>query len=426
MLLKSIGLVFLTLSVLAGKAQMPADTLRINLDSAEHLFFAGNFSLLAQKYNVQAQQAQEVQARLYPNPNLAASYSLYNSHSKAFFPTGSGINGGELTAQLSQLIYLAGQRNKQVKIAQANTQLASYQFFDLIRTLKYTLRTDFFNIYYLVQSSGVYAEEIRSLQDVVTAFNEQAGKGYIAEKEVVRVKAQLYTLLSEYNDLQNQINDVQSDLRLILQVKGSFISPVVDTGTIRSFDPGTYPLATLLDSAYKNRTDLQIARTSVDVSKLNYNYQKSLAVPNLTLSLAYDQQGSYVNNLSSLGAAIDLPFFNRNKGNIQSARLTTEAYSATQQSTEAAVQETVFRALQKAFDNDKMIKNIDPAFLSDFDRLLHEVLINYQKRNITLLDFLDFYDSYKENILATNSIRFNRLSAFEDINFYTGTEFFHP
>ncbi|MDP4130593.1 MAG: TolC family protein [Bacteroidota bacterium] len=426
MLLKPIFLTLFSLWILGGKAQIPTDTLRINLDSAEHLFVSGNFSLLAQKYNIQAQQALEIQARLYPNPNLAASYSLYNAHSKTFFPVGSGVDGGELSAQLSQLIYLAGQRNKQVKIAQANTQLASYQFFDLIRTLKYTLRTDFFNIYYLLQSSGVYAEEIKSLQEVVAAFNEQEGKGYIAEKEVVRVKAQLYTLLSEYNDLQNQINDLQSDLRLILQVKNTFISPVVDTEAIKSFDPAAYTLNTLLDSAYKNRTDLLIARTYVDVSKLNYNYQKALAVPNLTLSLAYDQQGSYVNNLSSLGAAIDLPFFNRNKGNILSAKLTTDASTAVQQSTEASVQETVFRALQKAFSNDKMVKNIDPAFLSDFDRLLHEVLINYQKRNITLLDFLDFYDSYKQNILASNNIRFNRISAFEDINFYTGTEFFHP
>lgn len=409
-----------------ANAQVPADTLRINLDSAEHLFISGNFSLLAGKYNIRAQEAQEIQARLYPNPNLSAFYSLYNTKSKVFFPVGAGENGGELSAQLSQLIYLAGQRNKQVKIAQADTRLATYQFYDLIRTLKYTLRTDFFNIYYLLQSAGVYTEEIKSLQQVVVAFDEQAGKGYIAEKEVVRVKAQLYTLLNEYNDLRNQINDLQSELRLVLQVKNSFIVPIVDTGTLRSFDPAAYPLNTLLDSAYKNRPDLLIARTNVDISRLNYNYQKALAVPNLTLSLAYDQQGSYVNNLSSLGAAIDLPFFNRNKGNILTAKLNTDAFTALQQSTEATVQENVFRSLQRAFSNDKMLKNIDPKFLSDFDRLLHEVLINYQKRNITLLDFLDFYDSYKQNILASNSILFNRLTAFEDINYYTGTEFFHP
>ena len=58
--------------------------------------------------------------------------------------------------------------------------------------------------------------------------------------------------------------------------------------------------------------------------------------------------------------------------------------------------------------------------------MLHEVLINYEKRNLTLLDFLDFYSSYKDNILSSNNIQFNRISAFEDINYYTGTEFYQP
>ncbi len=410
--------------IITTQAQAPADSLRLTMDSAEKLFLGGNFSLLAQKYNIDIQKAQVVQAKLYPNPNLSAFYSLYNSQTKKIFPTGSGQNGGELSAQLSQLIYLAGQRNKQVKIAQAYGKLAEYQFYDLIRTLKYSLRTDFYNIYYLQKSALVYNDEISSLQQVVNAFNEQEGKGYIAEKEVVRVKAQLYTLQSEYNDLVNQITSAESDLRLVLQVKNAYIIPLVDTSVIEALNPDRFTLNTLLDSALHNRTDLQIARANVEAGKLNYNYQKALAVPNLTLSLAYDQQGSYVNNLTSLGAAIDLPFFNRNKGNIQGAKATIAANTALQQSSEATVQEDVYRSLQKAYANNKMYHNIDPKFLTDFDRLLHEVLINYQKRNLTLLDFLDFYDSYKENILASNAVRFNRVSAFEDLNYYTGTDFF--
>jgi cobalt-zinc-cadmium efflux system outer membrane protein len=164
----------------------------------------------------------------------------------------------------------------------------------------------------------------------------------------------------------------------------------------------------------------------VEASRLNYDYQKSLGVPNLTLALAYDQQGSYINNLTSLGAAIDLPFFNRNKGNIQSARIAADANAVLQQNTEATVQENVTHAFEKALANDRIYRTIDPKFLTDFNRLLEQVLINYRKRNLTLLDFLDFYDSYKTNTLSSNAIQFNRLSALEDINYYTGTEFFHP
>ncbi len=398
------------------------DTLRLSLDSAEHIFIRQNLSLLAQKYNIDVNKALEIQAKLFPNPNLSVARGpiipLHN-------PDANFFNNAENQVTVSQLVLLAGKRNKQIKIAQANTKLAEYQFYDLIRTLKYTLRTDFFNIYYLKQSSSVYTSEINALQQVVDAFNKQEGKGYISQKEVVRIKAQLYAFESEYNDLINQINDTESELRLVLQDKNSFIDPIVDTNNVAALSPDKYPLAVLIDSAHAARTDLLIAKQNTEISKLNYNYQKALATPDLTLNVSYDKQGSYVHDFHSIGAAMDLPFFNRNQGNIKSAKSTIAYYDALQQSTAATVEEQIGRALQKAYDQDKLSKKIDASFTKDFERLKNEVLHNYQIRNIGLLDFLDFYDSYKQNTLQINSIQFNRVSAFEDLNFYTGANFFN-
>jgi len=405
------------------EAQPRQDSLRLTLPEAEKMFLDSNYQLLAARYNIDASKAQIIQARLWPNPNFAIGHTLYSGTLKKFFPLGAN---DETTAGLSQLILLAGKRNKQVKIAQANAQLTEYQFFDLMRTLKYTLRTDFFHIYYLQQSAKVYDEEIRALQQIVGAFNEQAGKGYIAEKEVIRIRAQLYSFQSEYSDLIAQVNDVQSELRLILQAKPSvFINPATDSMVLDKLDPAQYPLTALMDSAYHNRTDLQIARTNTNISRLNYDYQKALAVPDLSLSVGYDEAGSFLNNYVGVGASIDLPFSNRNQGNIKSAKVQIASALASQKSTQATVEENVSTSLQKAFAQDKLYRTIDPKFQGDFERMLHEVVTNYQKRNISILDFLDFYDSFKQNTLQLNSIQFNRVSAFEDINYYTGTNFFN-
>ncbi|HVU58801.1 MAG TPA: TolC family protein [Puia sp.] len=405
------------------EAQPRQDTVRLTLTEAEKMFLDSNYQLLAARYNIDAGKAQVIQARLWPNPNFAIGHTLYSGTLNKFFPTGAN---DETTAGLSQLVLLAGKRNKQVKLAQANAQLTEYQFFDLMRTLKYTLRTDFFHIYYLQQSAKVYDEEIKALQQIVNAFNEQVGKGYIAEKEVIRIRAQLYSFQSEYSDLIAQVNDVQSELRLILQVKPTlFVNPVTDSLALDKLDPTQYPLNTLMDSAYHNRTDLQMARTATNISKLNYDYQKALAVPDLSLSVGYDEAGSFLNNYVGVGASIDLPFFNRNQGNIKSAKAQIASSLASQQSTQATVDENVSASLQKAFNQDKLYRTIDPKFQGDFQRMLHEVVANYEKRNISILDFLDFYDSFKQNTLQLNSIQFNRVSAFEDINYYTGTNFFN-
>ncbi len=406
-----------------AKSFFANDSLNLSIDSAESIFLRNNFLLLAQKYNIDMAKGLVIQAKLYPNPGFNFATTIYNPIAKKFFPL---AGDGEVITGISQLILLAGKRNKQVKIAQANVVLNEYQFFDLLRTLKYTLRTDFYNIYYLQQSAKAYGDEIKALNQIVSAFEQQKGKGYIAEKEVIRIKALLYSFTSEYNDLQNQISDRQSELRLVLQIKSNnYINPLPDKEAIRNLDPLKFQLTTLLDTAYTHRTDLLIARQNTNINQLNLSYQKALAVPDVTASISYDQQGSFVHNLSMAGFAIDLPFFNRNQGNIKAAKYGIDAAVATQRSVEESVEENVFRALQKAIDQDKLLKSIDPSFSADFDRLMKEILINYQKRNISILEFLDFYDSYKQNILQLNAIQFNRVSAFEAINFFTANNFFN-
>jgi len=420
-------IIFSCCKIQAQESNMFKDTIKISQDSAETIFLRNNFQVLAQRYNVDAQKALIIQAKLLPNPNFSFSRGplipIYDPGSS--YPHSNFFSNSENAASVSQLILLAGKRNKQIKIAEANAKLSEYQLFDLIRTLKYTLRTDFFSIYYLQQSAKVYDKEIQSLQHVVDAFNLLSGKGYIAEKEVIRVKAQLYSLKSEYNDLINQINDTESELRLVLQVKNVFIFPVVNNFKIDSLNPDKYSVATLIDTAYKNRTDLLIAKTNTSINKLNYDYQKALAVPDITASFSWDRQGSYATNFNSAGIAIDLPFFNRNQGNIKSAKFMINNTDYTEKSVAATVEEQIRRALQKAYDNDKLLHSIDPKFNADFDRLLGEVLKNYEKRNMGLLDFLDFYDSYKQNVLQINSLQLNRVNAFENLNFYTATNFYN-
>jgi cobalt-zinc-cadmium efflux system outer membrane protein len=418
----------LTFTAMPAFAQPHQDTLRLTLNDAERMFLDSNLQLLAQRYNIDAEQALVIQARLWPNPNLSIDQGplipIYDPTSQ--YPHSNFFYHNELSAGISQLILLAGKRNKQIKLAQANVQLSQYQFFDLLRTLKYTLRTDFFQIYYQLRSTKVYDAEIRALTQIVNAFAEEQGKGYISEKEVIRIRAQLYSFQAEYSDLINQINDTESELRLILQAKPNFfIEPTVDTTAIGKLDPNQYPLSALIDSAYHNRTDLQIATANTKINRLNYDYQKALAVPDLTLSLGYDKQGSYANNLTSLGASIDLPVFNRNQGNIKNAKALISNTEATQRYTQATVDDNVATSLQKAFAQERLYRSIDPKFAADFERLTGEVIKNYEKRNISILDFLDFYDSYKQNAVQLNTILFNRVSAFEDINYYTGTNFFN-
>src|SRR5271167_1518222 len=124
-------LLALFLGDLSVSAQPHQDTLRLQLPEAEKMFLDSNLQLLAQRYNIDANQALVIQARLWPNPNFSVGHTLYSAQLHQFFPTGPN---DETTLQLDQVILLAGKRNKQIRIAQANVELTQYQFFDLLRT----------------------------------------------------------------------------------------------------------------------------------------------------------------------------------------------------------------------------------------------------------------------------------------------------
>ena len=64
------------------------DTVTMRLDSAENIFVRKNFTLLAQRYNIDAQKALALQAKLFPNPTFSFGTPLYQTATHHYFPMG--------------------------------------------------------------------------------------------------------------------------------------------------------------------------------------------------------------------------------------------------------------------------------------------------------------------------------------------------
>lgn len=407
-------------------AQTPnTDTLQLNLSQTEDRFLKNNLSLLTQRYQIDQAQAGIITARLFNNPDFSIANVLYNPDSKKFFDMSH--DGGEYSAQLSELFLTAGKRNKNIQLAQISAHQAEYQFYDLLRTLRYTLHTDFYKIYFQEQSAKVYREEINSLDTTLRVFKEQYAKGNIALKEVLRIQSQLYSLQSEQNDLRDQIEDTQSELKLLIRAPAaSYVQPQTTIDLNGKNWVAQIPYQRLLDSANANRADLKVARSGVDYSKVNLSLQKAMAVPDVSVQLGYDKQGSYIRDYNSAGLAFSLPFFNRNQGAIKQAKIAVDESKAQLQTQQDQVESDVIGSYKSALRLENLYNGFDPAFNDDFNHLITEVFKNYQKHNISLLEFLDFYDSYKNNTLQFNNLKLNRINSLEQLNYVTGTPIFNP
>jgi cobalt-zinc-cadmium efflux system outer membrane protein len=410
--------------MLAGSAVHAQDTLHITLQDAEKQFLDKNLQLLAEKYNVSIARAQIIQAKLYNNPNLGLSGNLYNPDRKKFFDIGNQTGQYDITVQ--QMISLAGKRNKQVKVAQTSAAMAENNFFDLLRTLRFTLRSNFYQTYFLQNSMNAYTEQISSLEKMDATYKDLQTKGLVTLKDAVRLRSLLYSLKAEKTSLQNQITDLESEIQLLLQNNKTWYALDMPADVVTNIPAiRETALQSLVDSAYLNRQDLALAKNNQLYNEQNYQLQKAMAVPDLTLGAEFDKRGSFVNNATFLTVGMDLPFFNRNQGNIKSARYSIDQTKLQVQQQMMTVENEVQTAYTKALNTDKMLESIDPGFRKDFEQLLKNINDNFLKKNISLLELTDFYDSYKENLLQLNQLQNDRMQAIETLNFAVGKTLFN-
>lgn len=400
-----------------------ADTLHLTLKEAEQRFIDSNLNLLAARYNIDIAKTEAITAGLYNNPELSFENVLYDPERKRWMDLGyNGTNAVEFT----QVITLAGKRNKAVQLAQSQVKLSEHEFYDLVRTLTFTLRDNFYHLNFLQRSLGLYDAQIASLTRILEGFKEQLEKGNIAQKELLRIQSLLYSLKATKKELQQEVNAVSTELKLLTRIDPATpVAPVWSEPSFSYHPLQAFNYQQLLDSARTHRQDLLAAKENVRSQELNQKLQKALAVPDLNVGLTYDKQGSYIRNYTGVKVGMPLPLFNRNQGNIKQAEVRIQQSKTVLQQTENELAHEVMQRYTDALNAETLYEGIDPEFDARFHHLIEEVQKNFVRRNLSLLEFIDFYDSYKETIINLHQIRYNRYRALEQINFVSGTQLIH-
>lgn len=242
----------------------------------------------------------------------------------------------------------------------------------------------------------------------------------------MRVQSQLYSLQAELANLQVGIDTTETRIRTLTRISTrSYIVPQYKYEGQGKETLSGFPYQQLLDSAYVNRYDLRYAQNAVNYNRLNLELQKALAVPDVTVSLSYDKFGSYIRNYNSIGIGMPLPVFNRNQGIVKQAEIAIDQSNVVLMSSQQRVGNDIDISYKTALKYENVYNTFDPKFRSSYTHLIQEVSKNYANRNISLLSFLDFYDSYKVNSVLLNNIELSRVLSLEQLNLVTGTPFFN-
>ena len=405
-----IGLAFTVCDALYAEEDMPGLSLR----EAEKCFLEHNVQLTAQRYNVDRAQAQVVQARLFDNPVISLEQNVYNRLNGKYFDVGKE---GEAAIEIEQEIPIARQRSKRIKLEEINREAAGYRFEEVLRTLRSELYRSFVDTYYQSRSVRVYDREITSVGKLLQAVREQEGKGNMSRMEVSRLELFLLSLRKERQEAEQQLVEMRGRLNLLLGAPaGQDRELVLDESILEKADLSAVSfadLSTMLDS-----------RPDVRAAEANVKLQRAMAAPEFSVRGMYDRARNFINDYFAIGVTCSVPIFNRNQGEIKSAKLELLQQGKEEEYAVDKAEMELYLAchqLQKAVE---LYRAFDGRVEQDFEQLMEGVNENFYERNINMLEFIDYYQSYKEACLQCYALRRDVFGAMENLNTVVGRTIF--
>jgi cobalt-zinc-cadmium efflux system outer membrane protein len=385
----------------------------VTLQDCESQFLKKNLFLLASQYNIDASKALTIQARIWDNPTISAELNAYNPERDKFFDIGKD---GQKVFAVEQLIYLGGKKRNEVKLAQANEKLAELQFNDLLRTLKLQLRKSFYTVYYKTKNLENTDKQLAHIENLINSYSIQAQKGNIPLKDVVRLQSLYLNFKNERLEVINNNIEEQANLKLLLNETENVVPLVSKDDSNKYLKIIDFDLKSFEEQAIANRPDYLAKQKEIDANELNVKWQKSLSVPDVTLGANYDQRSGAFNNEANLTVGIPLPLWNKNKGNIKYAQTILEQSKIEKQNFELQMQTEITSAWTKWDESRQNYAVIKPTVNSDFEAVYNGMLTNFQKRNVSLLEFTDFMESYNQAIIQLNELKKKVVIAGEELN----------
>lgn len=398
----------------------PVDTLKISIEESEKIFLQNNLSILAAKYNIDASRALIRQAKFWDNPVISTDQNIYDKQG-GFFKHDQ--TNGQVYVQVMQLIKTAGKRNKLAQLAEDNTTISTAQFDDLVRTLRYALITDLFEIEHQLKIKRVYDVEINELKTLVNGMDEQLKAGSISIKDNIRIKALLFSLQNELVNIDAQLIPLQSEVKLLLRSSdSSFILPVFSyylPGLINKEIPSKEELIKVAET---NRPDIKIAHAQLDYANHNFVYQKALAKADISVGTEFDQRSSYAPDYVGLAISFPLNIFNRNQGSIASAQYSIKQQQALYDGQASQIENDISSALAKVkfYQGVNNLQQLD--FAQQYDSVFQNMLKSYKLRQVSLLEFIDFADAYKDTRLKLLEQHTGLIKALIELNYQTGKD----
>ena len=401
-------------SVISAQQQM-------SLLECENAFQQNNLQLLAEQYSIIMADADILQAKIWELPQMSGYINGYNPQDRRFLDAGRA-KGFEVT----QLIYMGGKKKNEIAFAKSNKELAQLQFSQLLVELRTQLHTNYYNLYYEKLKLENTNKQLGYMNDLLKAYKVQSAKGNVSLKDEVRLQSIVIQLNNDKVNINKNLLEFEQNLKVLTGITEN-IEPEISEEeaklvlTAQPFGDNDE----LKRKALENNADYLFILKLIDNSKLYAQWQKSLNVPDLNVGAEYDQASGTFNNEINLKVGIPIPLWKSNKGNVEKAN-----YAIKQNQKNAEFQklnletkvQSAFQIWKTQYDQLAEIKSTD---LSNLDLVYDGMLKNFRNGNISLIEFTDFMESYRQTALQIYDMKNDLMESAIQLNQLVQTKIFY-
>lgn len=424
----NLKLIVLALLVCAAKSFAQVDTSynaeKTTLDNYLASVGIGNLGYAAEKFNINAAQAQIELAKLFPNPILYIG--AYNNGQQRL-QTGYGASVG-----ITRTIELGGKRQARIDLANSQKELATALLQDFFRNLRADATIDFLQALKEQSTLQVKLNSYQKMKQLAEANQVRFELGSVMEIDAVQSKVEAEMLLNEViqTDADLRTAMVQLSMWVGRQKGDTLYYPI---GNMRNADR-TFDLQALIVTAQNNRTDVLAALKNKEVADKSLRLAKANRVMNMDVMLTnmyIARISNYIEPTPSynmLGGGVNIPlqFSNRYQGQLKQAETQVKQADVQYKSVELQITVEVTQAYNQYIASRKKVEQFDLQLLQQSKKVLDGKIYSYKRGASSLLEVLNAQRTYNEIQLnyyetllnyASSLVELERSAGIWDINF---------
>ena len=382
------------------QAQEKEQVLKMSKQEIEHVFLEQNLDLLAKKLEISQAEAQLIQARLWPNPTFEISeVNAWRTTDIEEQPIifGNWGTSQQISLHLEQEIETAGKRRKRIDLQKLTIEERKTDFEIILRESKLALRNTVTAIQLLQQQRNIYQKQIDNTAQLIAGYKNQLNQGNISHSEYIRLKAAQLQFKKEIVDQSKELEESLKELKNFINIGNNTTIVITDELSAPNKLVSELQIEDWIVHAQENRPDILLQDNLINQAKKQVEIEKAERTPNITVGIDYDRGGNIMRDFVGFGLSFDLPIFDRNKGNIKEAKLGVQLAEIESKAKKNEMANDIIEALRNYLQAKDLYDHIDSDYEVELDKLLDAYVKNFQKKNVSMIEYLDFVEAYLDN-----------------------------